>query len=90
MHGLVPALAFLVSECGGYVVGYRGDGLIAAFGIDEFAHEKAISDNGRFVQEAACCGQAMLETVDGIVNILLEAWKIPGDVRIGVGIDVGQ
>ena len=90
MHTLLPAMALLVSDGGGYIVGFRGDGLFGAFGIDEHAANPAnLSERGA-IQKAAVCGQTMVEAVTGVINPLLERFKLAADIRIGVGVDVGE
>ena len=90
MHTLLPAMALLVSDGGGYIVGFRGDGLFGAFGIDEHAANPAGMSKGEAVKKAAVCGQAMVEAVTGVVNPLLERFKLAADIRIGIGVDVGE
>jgi class 3 adenylate cyclase len=90
MHALLPALAFLANEYNGYIVGFRGDGLFAAFGIKEDGTNSSELDEERTVQVACLCGKAMLEAVDEIVNPVLAEVEITGDVEIGIGVDVGE
>ena len=90
MHALLPAMAFLVTDAGGYIVGFRGDGLFGAFGINEYATNPDRTDRGDSVQGAAICGQRMIEAVSEVVGPLLDQFDLPGDLRIGVGIDCGE
>jgi adenylate cyclase len=90
MHALIPALAYLASDFGGFIVGYRGDGLFACFGIDETGINPEGLNKHQVVLRAAQSGQAMVEGVAQVVNPVLNAFKAQGDLRIGVGLDVGD
>jgi adenylate cyclase len=90
MHALLPALAYLTGEYDGYVVGFRGDGLFAAFGLRADGENPSDLDLGMQVQRAAVCGQTMIEAVRQVVNPILREYDVPGNLRIGVGIDCGQ
>lgn len=93
MHVLLPTLAELVGRAGGSVVGLRGDGLIASFGltrIDTGNPEPSNAEKGKAVQDASLAGRAMLEAVALIINPILDEEHIPGNLHIGVGIDVGR
>lgn len=90
MHTYLPTMINLVGHWEGSVVGLRGDGLIAQFGETEI-----VKGNGEDVkQEAAAraakqavrCGKAMIETVEDIINPLLERNGIEGNLAVGVGI----
>jgi adenylate cyclase len=89
MHALLPALALAVQEHDGYVVGFRGDGLFAAFGISETGFNREGDDQGKIVQRACACGRWMIDGVRKVVNPALEAIQCYGDLRIGVGVDCG-
>src|SRR2546426_1550982 len=84
MHAVIPTLAKLTEEFGGYVVGFRGDGLLAALGIDETGAPNRHMEPGAMVREAFRCGKGMLEAIDKVVNPALDALDIPS-VDIGVG-----
>jgi class 3 adenylate cyclase len=90
MHALLPAMAFLVTDAGGYIVGFRGDGLFAAFGIDEHGANPVDRSKSDAVHEAAICGQSMIEAVSDVVNPLLDRFSLPSGIRIGVGVDFGE
>jgi hypothetical protein len=90
MHAYLPAMAFVVEGMRGHIVGYRGDGLFAAFGLDENGHNPSGMDHGAQVRQAVRCGKAMIETVDEAVTAELAKYDVPGDLRIGVGIDAGK
>ncbi|WP_437804516.1 adenylate/guanylate cyclase domain-containing protein [Sorangium sp. So ce693] len=87
MHALLPALAHIVAEHGGYVVGFRGDGLFAVFGIDEHGNSSA---GAGAVATACMAGCFMVEAVKYAVNPILGFFGIPGDVSVGVGVDAGE
>jgi class 3 adenylate cyclase len=90
MHAFLPTMAFLAGDAGGYVVGFRGDGLFAAFGINEHGVAPADLDRGKAVQSAASCGQSMQEAVKDIINPILARYRLSGDLAIGVGVDAGD
>jgi|GEM_PF-1878300 len=90
MHALIPALAYLVKEFNGYIVGFRGDGLFACFGIDQHGSNPENLNKGQTIVEAAQCGQAMVEAVDEIVNPVLNYERMHGDLHIGAGLDAGE
>lgn len=89
MHAFLPAMAYLVNDYGGYIVGFRGDGLFAAFGLNGDG-----STDGQHYWNAlrrSCkCGSAMIETVKTIVDPVLCNAGVDGEVSIGVGIDFGE
>jgi len=87
MHTYLPTMAYLVGKAGGHIVGYRGDGLFAAFGIDDTGHNPSDLDHGAEVQASIRCAKAMVEAVDDVINPVLAAADIPAGLRIGVGID---
>lgn len=89
MHALLPALAFAVQEHDGYIVGFRGDGLFAAFGLNENGHNFEGYDQGKIVQRACACGRWMIEGVSKVVNPALDERDCRGNIHIGVGIDSG-
>jgi class 3 adenylate cyclase len=79
----IPLLAFIVRELGGEVVGLRGDGLIAAFGVTEKVWRPCIN----VAYEA---GMIMVEATRDELNPFLLAKKIPMPQGIGVGVDCGK
>ena len=85
MHAFLPAMAYVVQEYDGFIVGFRGDGLCAAFGINERGQTAANADDGVVVRLASSCGQCMIESVDRVVNRCLDRLGVSGDLRIGVG-----
>ena len=93
MHALLPTMTVLVEKAEGLIVGLRGDGLIASFGLTELVgtgKELTGEAAGKAVQDAVCCGKAMLEAVDQIINPALEKKRVEGGLQIGVGVDVGE
>lgn len=89
MHALLPALAYTVDAYGGYTVGFRGDGLFAAFGMNDEGFNEAGYNQGQIVAQASSCGQWMIEAVAKVINPALNARDCNGNLRIGVGIDSG-
>jgi class 3 adenylate cyclase len=90
MHAYLPAMALLVEKMQGHLVGYRGDGLFAAFGLDENGRNPPGMNHGEEVRQAVRCAKGMLEAVDDAVTPALAEYRVPGDLRIGVGIDAGE
>ncbi len=90
MHALLPALAFVTGEHAGFIAGFRGDGLFAAFGLTQSGVNPDELDRGWQVQQAAICGQTMVQAVREVVNLTLQEYGVPADLRIGVGVDCGQ
>jgi len=89
MHALLPALAFAVEQYGGYVVGFRGDGLFAIFGLNESGYNENPFDQGKVIAQACSCGQWMIEAVAKVVNPALEERSCAGNLHIGIGVDSG-
>lgn len=93
MHTYLPTMEYLIGRSNGKVIGLRGDGLFAGFGITEveegretFTTEiasKAASDSVR-------CGRGMVEAIEDVINPILEADGIPAGLQIGAGIDSGE
>jgi class 3 adenylate cyclase len=90
MHALLPPLAKLIESYDGYIVGYRGDGLFGVFGVGEDGSNPDGFQLKEVLSTAAACGQHMVEAVEEIVCPALEARKVEGGLRIGVGIDAGE
>lgn len=93
MHTYLPTMVKLVGEAKGKVVGLRGDGLFAAFGITELkgtGNEVSSSRAAKAVKAAIRCGKSMLEAIDMILNPLLIEEDIPAGLAIGVGVDAGH
>jgi adenylate cyclase len=94
MHVFMRAIIRLVAKAKGLVVGLRGDGLLAAFGRKTFDDEDDLevtaeeSDNALLA--ATSCGDAMVRAVRKVVNPTLIKRDVPGDLRIGVGIESGR
>lgn len=87
MHAYLHAVGRVAVAFGGYIVGFRGDGLFAAFGIDRQGANKADLDHGGEVNNAVKCGKAMVEAVDTVVAPALQQYNVDGNLIIGVGID---
>lgn len=90
MQTYLPTMAYVVGRTGGTVVGLRGDGLFAAFGLTEGPKRPPRSHRADAARDAVNCGAAMLETIDEYIDPGLERYDIEGDLRIGVGIAVGS
>ena len=91
MHAFLPTMAYLVSCYGGQIVGYRGDGLFAAFGIDETTRRLSAGDKEEGVRAAFRCGEAMVEAVGTVINPTLST-KLDGyyPFEVGCGISCGR
>jgi class 3 adenylate cyclase len=91
MHTYMPTMCQLVANAGGEIVGLRGDGLFAAFGLTDTEDEEKVREVGSgAVQDATLCGKAMIEATEEIVSGILEDNGIEGGLRVGVGISVGE
>jgi class 3 adenylate cyclase len=90
MHTFLPTVARLVVECGGRLVGFRGDGLFGAFGVDDDGKNPDGMNEGKEVRKAVRCGKAMLEATEEVVARILKDNGLPQDLRIGVGIAAGK
>jgi hypothetical protein len=93
MHTYIPTMLKLIGAVDGRIVGLRGDGAIACFGLVDLGvkaktvtSEEAASAVGR----ACDCGDAMVKAVQKAVNPVLREGGVEGNLRIGVGIDVGE
>jgi class 3 adenylate cyclase len=92
MHTFLPTMLAVVAKANGIVVGLRGDGAIACFGLVETTTGNRVTpDQAEKAVSLACdCGDAMVKTVQQVVNPLLVENEIKGNLMIGVGIDVGD
>lgn len=93
MHTYLPTMLSLVECAGGIVVGLRGDGAIACFGLVELteAGRKVKTAEADFAVGKACdCGDAMVKAIDAVVNPVLKEGNVRGGLQVGVGIDVGE
>jgi class 3 adenylate cyclase len=92
MHTYMPVMAEIASV-NGYVVGLRGDGLFAAYGLTKLVgtgNEVTPVVASNAVRNAARTGKAMMEAVQEIINPILESIGIEGDIQVRVGIDIGD
>lgn len=78
MHALLPVLAKLIEANGGFIVGYRGDGLFGVFGISSQGKNPPKLDMRSLLQQAATCGMQMVEAVERVVSPALEEYGVPG------------
>ena len=94
MHVFMRAMIRLVAKAKGLVVGLRGDGLLAAFGRKVFDDEDDLKvtekESDKALLAATSCGDAMVRAVKKVINPTLVKRDVPGDVRIGVGIECGR
>lgn len=91
MHTYLPVMAYLAGRRG-HVVGLRGDGLFAAFGIRKEAGEyKAVTGEAvsEAVGNAARTGQAMIEACE-LLDQVLVASEVEGGISVRVGVDAGS
>ncbi|RKI56901.1 adenylate/guanylate cyclase domain-containing protein [Corallococcus sp. AB049A] len=90
MHALLPVFSHLVEEQEGFIVGFRGDGLFAVFGINEDGGNPLPLNKHKHVREAAICGAQMIEATYAAINPALETLDIEPINGIGVGVDEGD
>src|SRR5579859_1612288 len=64
MQAYIPAIAQVIGDTDGYIVGFRGDGIFAAFGLDE----RDADERGSAVMRAASCGKAMIDVTQKVIN----------------------
>src|SRR5258706_6074673 len=68
MHTFLPTMIHLVECAGGIVVGLRGDGLFASFGLTPRIDDDTKWEDGpESVREATRCGKAMIEAAEEVV-----------------------
>jgi hypothetical protein len=93
MHTYLPTMLRIIEGAGGLVVGLRGDGAIACFGIIDLTNEEVrvtSKEAEKAVRAASDCGHAMVDAIDAVVNRVLRNSGVKGGLLVGVGIDVGQ
>lgn len=92
MHALLPTLAKILTEAGGKVCNFRGDGLFGIFGVDNEGTnpDDLKTSAGSIVLESTQCARAMIQAVDEAIKPALASREIDNDLRIGIGIDKGE
>ncbi len=92
IHTLLPTLAFVCRKTGGKVMNFRGDGLIAAFGVRKILDVNDYPESQQKAQanlHAVMAGYRLLESVGNAVKTVLANDEIFIDLHCGVGIDCG-
>ncbi len=93
MHTFLPTMEYLIGKAGGQVIGLRGDGLFAGFGVTEVEEGKE-TFTPTIAEDAASksveCGRGMLEAIVDVINPLFQTESLDADLAIGVGIDSGK
>lgn len=92
VHTLLPTLAFVCRKTGGKVMNFRGDGLLAAFGVKKILGEDDQPETSQKEQanlSAVLAGYRLLESVANAVQTVLADDGISIDLHCGVGIDCG-
>jgi class 3 adenylate cyclase len=91
IHAYLPAMAYVVSKFSAHVVGFRGDGLFAAFGLDATGSNPPNCDIGSELSRAVRCAYAMIEALDEVIIPALNKKDVDTkDLRIGIGIAAGD
>lgn len=92
MHTFMATLIRIAEISEGLVIGLRGDGLFAGFGVTETKTGRDVTSKAATAAtgKAVNCGEAMVEAVCDIVNVVLRDNGINADIQIGVGVDVGD
>jgi class 3 adenylate cyclase len=93
MHTFLPTMLALAGRKGGSIVGLRGDGAIACFGLYEmYDRDTRVPPEkiGEGVKQAGICGDAMVRAVRQVVNPVLARGGVEAGLQIGVGIDLGE
>lgn len=83
IHCFLPMVSFLTSKLSGEILGLRGDGLMAAFGIGEASTKVCVNS-------AYTAGMVMIEATMDILNPFLNYRNIPIQFTLGGAIDFGQ
>lgn len=78
----LPLTAHLVTACHGEVVGWRGDGILAVFGL-------GVPSPKRCVVQAVQVGVLMIQATKDILNPFLRENGILIELSVGVAIDFG-
>lgn len=79
----IPLLAFIVRELSGEVIGLRGDGLIAAFGIGEPTWPPCVN-------QAYEAGMIMIQATREELRPFLAGQGYPTPKGMGAGVDCGR
>lgn len=82
INALLPTLARVVDEHGGFVVDYPGDGIMAHWELEDISDVLTVKN---CIQ--SCCW--MDDAVKSIVNPILEKYSIP-PITCGIGAAVGE
>lgn len=92
MHTYMRVMLRLIACAKGTVIGLRGDGAIGAFGLLEISDVKQPTQKEyeKAIRTACDCGDAMVKSIDSIVNRALKEHGLPAGLRVGVGIDTGN
>ncbi len=104
MHTYLPTALAVIEGFEGAVVGLRGDGAIASFGLVDTSEGQppvAPKQAEHAVERACDCGDAIVKAVKRVVNPVLAKGAIKrkdgktvgvgeGVLEVGVGIDVGD
>lgn len=93
MHTYMTTMLAVVRGSDGVVVGLRGDGAFAAFGLvhlDDRKKRVTTEEAEEAVRAASLCGAAMVKAIDKVVNPTLKEGGTAAGLAIGVGIDVGE
>jgi hypothetical protein len=94
LHTYMPTVLKVIERVEGDIVGLRGDGAIACFGLVPVGdgQSRVTQEQGETAIKAACrCGDAIVKTLQKVINpVLRTGGMIQDDLRVGVGIDVGE
>lgn len=86
MHTYIPTMAELVVRNGGKVGSLRGDGLFAVFGFKENTYPSrpvTEAEGAAAINNATCCGRAMIEATKEILNPILSEKEIEAGLVVG-------
>jgi class 3 adenylate cyclase len=92
MHTFQSTLMHVIDHSKGEVVGLRGDGAIAMFGLVPVESDKQLpteKQNKDMALAAFKAGNAIVKTVDSVVNPLLAEYRIPAQLSVHVGVEIG-
>jgi len=93
MHTYLPVALKVLKAASGEVVGLRGDGAVAAFGIvraEERDKPCSEAESSKMAKLACVAGEAVIRAVTEIVNPQLNAGAVESGLVVGVGVDMGE
>lgn len=93
-HTLLPTLSYVCEHLGGSLLNFRGDGLLATFGLkklqeDDGSDEPNLDEMRVAATTAITCGLTLIESTTDAIQVVLDDDGIEADLKVGVGVDCG-